>query len=305
MVTGAVEMENVPTDGSRPQGGDSGAARISADGTVVAFMSEAFNLVPGDTPYTREIYVRDRVANRTELASISLTGGFPDQECSNPWVSGDGRFVTFESNATNLVAGTEGTWQIFVRDRLLGVTMLAVYDRDQQIEGFGFVTHCASPDGSLLGFISEASDLTFDDTLPDSVDAFVRTQPVDSATWSNYGDGWPGSNGVPWIVATTPPAFGRTTTLAAGSSLTHWSVGILMAGAQSADLPTGWGGKLELLPTFVVAMAIPPEGVTFTVTCPADERLTGLSWYAQVLEQDAGASDGVSFTPGLQLTLGF
>jgi hypothetical protein len=304
MATGAVEMMNIAADGSYPQGGDSGQARVSADGSVVTFVSEAY-LVSGDLPHTREVYVHDRVTNQTELASISLTGGFPDQECSNPWLSSDGRFVTYVSNASNLVAGTNGTWQIFVRDRLLGVTMLAVYDRDQQVEVDGFVTHCASPDGSLLAFISPANDLTFDDTLPYSVDAFVRTQPVTPAAWSNYGDGWPGSNGTPSFVASAAPAFGQTITLTAGSSLAHWSVGILLAGAQPAELPTGWGGKVELLPTFVVAAAIPPEGVSFDVTCPADERLTGVSWYAQFLEQDAGASDGVSFTPGLQLALGF
>jgi Tol biopolymer transport system component len=304
-VTGAIEIENLTVDGNKPQGGDSFGTHISADGNVVVFESEADNLFPGDTPFTREIYVHDRTTNQTELASISLAGGLPDQQCYNGCISGDGRLVYFVSNATNLVDGTGGTWQIFVRDRLLGITMLAVYDRDDEMVQDGVLYPSVTPDGSHLSFVSGAQNLTDDDTRPYSIDVFVRTQSVDPATSSNYGSGWPGTNGVPWFVATPPPALGQAVTLAAENSLGRWSVGLLLAGAQSADLPTGFGGDLALLPTFAYSLAIPPQGVTFTGTVPADERLVDLSYYAQLLQQDPGASDGVSFTQGLQLTFGF
>jgi Tol biopolymer transport system component len=96
---------------------------ISADGRYVAFESFAPNLVPGDTNLVPDIFVRDRQTGTTERVSLGANGVQANGLSSNPSISADGRFVAFESNASNLVPGdTNGAQDIFVRDRQTGTT---------------------------------------------------------------------------------------------------------------------------------------------------------------------------------------
>jgi Tol biopolymer transport system component len=91
---------------------------ISADGNFVAFESSATNLVPGDTNGMQDIFVRDRAHATIERMSISTGGAEGNAKSAWPSISGDGRFVAFESEADNLVSGdTNATLDIFVRDR--------------------------------------------------------------------------------------------------------------------------------------------------------------------------------------------
>ena len=83
---------------------------ISADGRFVAFVNEAANLVPGDTNFQADVFVRDRLLGTTERVSVS-TSGQEQYGYSYKWfdchISPDGRFVTFLSDADNLVPGHE------------------------------------------------------------------------------------------------------------------------------------------------------------------------------------------------------
>src|SRR4029078_11204566 len=101
-------------------GGDSTGAPWSADGKLVAFESDATNLVPGDTNGWRDVYVRDQSSGKIERVSISSGGRQGDGKSVAADICDDGRFVTFVSDATNLVAGdTNGGSDVFVRDRKL------------------------------------------------------------------------------------------------------------------------------------------------------------------------------------------
>ncbi|MCC7011901.1 MAG: hypothetical protein IT454_04990 [Planctomycetes bacterium] len=105
--------------------GWNGQASISADARYVAFYSYAPNLVPGGATVPQpQVYVRDRVLGTTACASVSSSGVVSDRAAVvHPAISGDGRFVTFVSNATNLVAGgTTPGYHVFVRDLALGTT---------------------------------------------------------------------------------------------------------------------------------------------------------------------------------------
>ena len=101
------------------------APSISADGQFVAFFSYATNLAY-DACDCFDVFVRDVVAGTTELISVDSTelqGNDQSMYCS---ISGDGRYVAFQSNATNLITGdTNGTPDIFVRDRTGGTTIRA------------------------------------------------------------------------------------------------------------------------------------------------------------------------------------
>jgi Tol biopolymer transport system component len=115
----STERVSVNSDGRQAEGGSAYPA-ISADGRYVAFMSWATNLVPGDTNGFHDVFVRDRQRGTTELSSVD-SGGTQGNQDSGDYlltISADGRFVAFESYATNLVRpGTNAFVSVFIRDR--------------------------------------------------------------------------------------------------------------------------------------------------------------------------------------------
>jgi Tol biopolymer transport system component len=114
---GGAEQVSVGPGGA-PGDRASAAPALSADGRFVAFQSGATNLVPADTNQRTDVFVRDRrfgTTTRVSLGSGSVQG---DQPSTAPRISGDGRFVAFQSAATNLVPGdTNSAPDIFVHDR--------------------------------------------------------------------------------------------------------------------------------------------------------------------------------------------
>ena len=79
-------------------------ANISGDGRYVAFPSAATNLVPGDIKGFQDIFVHDRTSGKTTRVSLDSTGNESNGNSSNPSLSADGRFIVFESEASNLGA---------------------------------------------------------------------------------------------------------------------------------------------------------------------------------------------------------
>ena len=82
--------------------GNSGQVTVSADGRYVAFASEAGDLVRADTNGRRDIFVRDNSNNAVTRVSVATEGTEADGNSSHPSISDDGRYVAFESEATNL-----------------------------------------------------------------------------------------------------------------------------------------------------------------------------------------------------------
>ena len=116
--------ERVSVSGAGAQANNaSGLATISADGRYVAFGSAATNLVSGDTNGHLDYFVHDRHTGATLLVSVASDGTQADRDTQNGMISGNGRFVAFRSDATNLVAGdVSGFADIFVHDLQLGTT---------------------------------------------------------------------------------------------------------------------------------------------------------------------------------------
>jgi Tol biopolymer transport system component len=103
---------------NKPSAGQSYAPSISTDGRYVAFDSDADNLVPGDTNSQNDVFVRDRSTGRSERVSVNTRGEQGDKGSFTPAISGDGRWVAFASDATNLVPGdTNGASDVFLHDR--------------------------------------------------------------------------------------------------------------------------------------------------------------------------------------------
>lgn len=93
------------------------AIRLSADGRWAVFYSGCNDLVGTDAHDYSDIFVRDLVNEKTIKVSVDLAGGESDGHSWNPQISGDGRYVAFTSEATDLISGdTNGLSDLFLRD---------------------------------------------------------------------------------------------------------------------------------------------------------------------------------------------
>jgi Tol biopolymer transport system component len=146
--------------------GDSLNPIVTPDGRFVVFDSTANNLLSGvETGFARQIYLRDRVSNTTILVSANTNGIGGNADSTSYGISSDGRYVVFESDATDLVAGDNNrSRDVFERDTVLGTTAL-VSVSSSGIEGDGRSTSPAmTPDGRYVAFISSANNLVANDT---------------------------------------------------------------------------------------------------------------------------------------------
>lgn len=143
---------------------------LSRSGRIVAFESEATNLVPGDTNAALDVFVHDRRSGVTERISTSSAGRQGRGEAYAPSLSRTGRFVAFAADATNLVPGDRnGTWDIFVKDRRTGTTSLvSVATSGEQANGYSY-SPTISASGRFVAFWSAATDLADGDgdNVPD------------------------------------------------------------------------------------------------------------------------------------------
>jgi Tol biopolymer transport system component len=165
--------------GGRQENGPSDFAVLSPNGRYVAFSSSASNLVPGDTNHAPDVFVRDRARGTTQRVSVSSRARQGNRESEQSAISANGRYVAFESGASNLVPGdTNATTDVFVRDRKTGrTTRVSVNSRGKQ--GTGDRTHngsngpSISADGRYVAFHSGASNLVPGDTNR-TMDIFVH-----------------------------------------------------------------------------------------------------------------------------------
>jgi len=150
---------SVASDGTQSNN-DSYNPSISDDGRFVAFESEATNLVSGDTNNFRDIFVHDRQTGQTTRVSVASDGTQSNQHSYNPSISADGRFVAFESVASNLVSGDANNHpDIFVHDRQTGqTTRVSVASDGAQANDFSS-NPSISADGRYVAFISVANNL--------------------------------------------------------------------------------------------------------------------------------------------------
>ncbi|MEG3960548.1 TolB family protein, partial [Microcoleus sp. herbarium2] len=157
-------------------------ASISADGRFVAFQSDASNIVPGDTNIRRDIFVRDRLTNTTTGVSVDSAGNPANNGSYNPSISADGRFVAFESPASNIVPeDTNRSFDIFVRDRLTNTTTRVSVDSAGNAGYIASYNASISADGRFVAFSSDASNLVPGDTNSDR-DIFVRDTLTNTTT---------------------------------------------------------------------------------------------------------------------------
>ncbi len=157
---------------------------ISTDGEFIAFASSATNLVNGDTNQVDDVFVVRRGTGAIERVSLSSTNQAGNAASARPAISGDGRRVAFHSDADNLVSGdTNGTTDVFVRDRLTNQTQLVSQADSATLSNGPSSDPSISADGRYVAFNSFADNLVSGDENF-SFDVFVRDLSVTYATIS-------------------------------------------------------------------------------------------------------------------------
>jgi Tol biopolymer transport system component len=154
--------------------GDSQRPSISADGRYVAFDSDDWDLVWGDTNDSFDVFVNDRATTVTTRVSVDDSGTQTNGDSFRPSISADGRYVAYYSEASNLVPGdSNGSTDVFVYDRRSGATKrVSVAAAGQEASGDS-VRPAIDGSGHLAAFESDASNLVPGDTNG-FTDVFVR-----------------------------------------------------------------------------------------------------------------------------------
>jgi hypothetical protein len=127
---------------------------VSSDGRFIVFNSDSSQLVAGDTNSLSDVFVHDLQSGVTELVSTGHDGSPANGDSTNERISGDGRYVSYISAATNLVPTPYPVWQIFHYDRVLDTTQIVSLSSTGVPLG-GTSWHDLSGNGEFVVFESE------------------------------------------------------------------------------------------------------------------------------------------------------
>ena len=187
--------ERVSVSTSEAQG--TGASPTDQDGTIdltndaryIVFSSTAPNF-GADADTVSDVFLRDRTAGTTELISVNDSEQSTDADSFHPSISSNGRYIAFESGATNLVTGdSNASVDAFVRDRQVGSTYrVSLHDNDAQSPTGGF-DPWIDESGTNVVFASSSKLNGLDPNSQN--DVYVRNRSTSTTTLASVGtDGW-------------------------------------------------------------------------------------------------------------------
>jgi Tol biopolymer transport system component len=275
--------------------GDSSAPSLSADGRLLVFESWAFNLAPQDA-FGYDVFVHDLFDGTTHRISNGPGGWFGNNNSETPRISADGRWVVFDSIASDLVPGdTNNARDVFLHDLMTGTTgRVSITDDGEQVEDSEFRSSDISADGRRVSFEGN-SDFFAGLPLTDVTHVFLR----DLGPWTDEGFALAGIAGLPTlagqgsllvgtpgsltldVVAPTAPALLFTSL---GSSATPFKCGTLIAFPFSLTLPV----VTDVTGSLALSWTAWPGG------------LSGLSLYFQYAIQDGTAVCGASLSNAIR-----
>ena len=169
------EIIRASTDANGHEGNNTSVVpSLSADGRYLAFSSYASDLVTGDTNGVQDVFVRDLQTGAFARVSTNANGDQGNNSSDTPRLSADGRYVAFNSAASNLVSGdVNGTYDVFVRDLQTGATSRVSTDVNGVEGNNNSYVGSISADGRYAAFYSWASNLVPGD-VNGNFDIFVR-----------------------------------------------------------------------------------------------------------------------------------
>ncbi len=187
---GVIRLVSAALDGTAGNGATYTPPVINDDGRYVAFQSDSTNLVPGPASSFTDIYVRDTCLGApsgcgptTTRVSVANDGSLPNGNSRSPAISANGRYIAFDSSATNLFPGstqTNGAADVFLRDTCIGApvgcvptTLLVSVASDGTQSNDDARSAAISGDSRLVAFNSVGTNLVPNDTNG-WLDVFVR-----------------------------------------------------------------------------------------------------------------------------------
>lgn len=304
-VTRKIRSVSVTSDGAQADGLSQWAA-ISANGRFVAFESTSTNLDPREE-LASYIYVHDLETGQTELVSIGLNDAVPNNWCSSPAISGDGRFVAYVAFADNLVPGdTNNRSDVFVFDRLNETTVRASLTHDDVQPSQSSSWPAISADGRYVAFHSTAAGMVPGDTFA-GPDFYVRDLQEGTTEQVSVAPHLPGAHGLATsgLVSLSPD--GRFVVFATGARLVPEDLD------QDYDI---YLRDRELGLTERVSLTNldePANGFSTNPTVSADGRYVAFAstgpaivdgplnfnWHVYVRDRERGTTERVSLLPGV------
>lgn len=173
---GVTELVSIAASGTASLGQASASDRaLSADGRYVVFVSDAFDLVSGPFSSIDQVYLRDRTSATSTMLSLTPDGNAGGGPSRVAVISDDGRFVAFESDASNLVANdTNGSWDVFLRDVVAGTTArVSIGPNGKQSFSASYAV-TISADGNFVGFATYDPLFLWDTNVDEDVHVFDR-----------------------------------------------------------------------------------------------------------------------------------
>lgn len=171
--------------------GASGSPSVSTNGEWIAFQSDASDLVDGDTNGVTDIFVKNVTLGQTALVSVNTNGVSANDPSTSPIMTQDGRFVAFESTATDLVTNYAGKFvrcsNVYLRDLVNNTTLLVSVGTNglSGTNGYGSSGDSSlssvSADGRYVLFVSSARNLG---AIINTVsEIFVRDMQAEKTYW--------------------------------------------------------------------------------------------------------------------------
>ena len=175
--TGELRRVSAPIKDTVDDSGSSFQPSISQDGRYVAFVSDSGGLVAGDGARSG-VYWRDMQTGETRVVDVRAGASTSDGSGMNPRISADGRFVAFDSDATDLPGGELNgrAIDVFRKDMADGSVVLVSRAADGSGAAGGSTTDSITGDGSGVVFTSSAPNLVAGDGNG-RADVFVRSVP--------------------------------------------------------------------------------------------------------------------------------
>ena len=172
-IAGTTKRVNVANNGTQANG-SSVLDSMSDDGRYISFTSEANNLVSGDTNGVSDIFVYDRTNQTTERINLAGNGSQANAMSGSSSLSGNGRYVVYQSDASNLVSGdTNGVRDIFVYDRQTKNTARVDLTNNGIQSNGDSQSPSISDNGKYVAFESDADNLVSGTTNAE-FDVFLR-----------------------------------------------------------------------------------------------------------------------------------
>lgn len=271
--TGVIELASLTNSGALGLGNSEGIGLnlISSDGRFILFASTAPNLVANDNNAQTDVFVRDMTLQTTVRASVGVTGQELDLDSLWAAISDDGRYVAFESNATNVGTIDPANSDVFLRDLAANTTTLVSASAAGVGGNQSSFAPTMTPDGRHIGFNTYASNLITGDTNF-LADVYVRSRCF--VEFTQLGAGTVGSGGF------HPNLAGVEGACAQGFSIEH----TLSLGGTAAILFIGTSESAQniLGGTFFVNLAAHYVAIPFTMPGAAGVPGVGSLTFANI-----------------------